>query len=194
METMMRRPILGAAIGLALAMASPAPAQGQDAEFGCKVLLCAAASNPSWPSIPYCVPVMHQLHAMMRSVRFRWPVCPAAGTGAPGFEPYQPCPPGWQETSSNADAGGNGASGSLHQGSNDLCARRVLPDPTGRPMQASVPGGQVQCLSSGGDDGGAYGLGQTCNEYRPRPRNERPYYFDVRTADGAPGRVWFTLR
>ena len=60
------------------AVSAGASAKAQDAEFGCKVLLCAAATNPSWPSIPYCVPVMNQLYAMMRAVRFRWPVCNAA--------------------------------------------------------------------------------------------------------------------
>jgi hypothetical protein len=38
-----------------LAVSAGASAKAQDAEFGCKVLLCAAATNPSWPSIPYCV-------------------------------------------------------------------------------------------------------------------------------------------
>ncbi len=190
----MRLPVLSAAVGTALSIGSPTSSQAQDAEFGCKVLLCAAASNPSWPSIPYCVPAMNQLHAMMRSVRFRWPVCTAAGTGAPGFEPYQPCLAGWQETSSNTGAGGNGVSASLPYGGNDLCARRLPPDPTGRPVQASVPGGQVQCFSSSGDHVGVDGPGQMCVEYRPRPRNERPYYFDVRNPDGVATRVWFTVR
>jgi hypothetical protein len=32
----------------------------QDASFPCKVLLCAAATNPAWTGIPYCVPIMQQ--------------------------------------------------------------------------------------------------------------------------------------
>lgn len=190
----MRVSILVCAMGATLSVGHALPSQARHAEFGCKVLLCAAASNPTWPSIPYCVPVMNQLYAMMRSVRFRWPVCTAAGTGAPGFEPYQPCPPGWQEASSAADAGGSGVSGSLSYGGNDLCARRLPPDLSGRPAHASGPGGQVQCPASGGDQVGATGSGQACIEYRPRLRNERPYYFDVRTPDGAPTRVWFNVR
>lgn len=190
---MMRMSIVSAAVSAALYIGSPHSSQAQDAEFGCKVLLCAGASNPSWPSIPYCVPIMNQLHAMMRSVRFRWPVCTAAGTGAPGYEPYQPCPTGWQEVSSNASTG-NGVSGSLLNGGNDLCARRLPPDPTGQPTQSSLPGGQVQCVSSSGDNVGASGSGQTCFEYRPRLQNERPYYFEVRSSNGVPTRVWFSVR
>lgn len=42
----------------------PLSASARDASFACKVLLCAAATNPSWTSIPYCVPVMQQALAM----------------------------------------------------------------------------------------------------------------------------------
>lgn len=38
----------------------PAPAVAQDASFACKVLLCAAATNPPWAQLPYCVPIMQQ--------------------------------------------------------------------------------------------------------------------------------------
>lgn len=195
MEASMRRSIGVFTLSAILAVGANASANAQDAEFGCKVLLCAAASNPSWPSIPYCIPVMNQLQAMMRSVRFRWPVCTAAGTGAPAYEPYQPCPTGWQETSSNADSGGDtGVSSYLRSGGNDLCARRLPPQSSSRPVQASVPGGQIQCAASDGDNGGGIGSSHTCIESMPRPRNERPYYFDVRGADGNPSRVWFNVR
>lgn len=188
-----------------LAVSAGASAKAQDAEFGCKVLLCAAATNPSWPSIPYCVPVMNQLYAMMRSLRFRWPVCTAAGTGAPGYEPYQPCPTGWQETGHNTQAGSiahgggdTGVSSSMRAGGNDLCARRLPQQPSGqsseRALQASMPGGQIQCPASDGDNDGGIGSGQMCIEFMPRPRNERPYYFDVRGADGSQSRVWFNVR
>ncbi|MGL4439023.1 MAG: hypothetical protein ACRCUE_07105 [Bosea sp. (in: a-proteobacteria)] len=190
----MRRSSLVLSVSAILTISVNSAAKAQEAEFGCKVLLCAAASNPSWPSIPYCVPVMNQLYAMMRSVRFRWPVCTAAGTGAPGYEPYQPCPSGWQETSGNAGGGDSGVSASLQSGGNDLCARRVPAQSSGRPLQASVPDGQIQCPVSGGDNGGAVGSGELCIEYAPRARNERPYYFDVRSADGNQSRVWFNVR
>lgn len=200
-EVSMRRCIRSLAVSAVLAVIAEAPARAQDAEFGCKVLLCAAATNPSWPSIPYCVPVMNQLYAIMRSLRFRWPTCTAAGTGAPGYEPYQPCPTGWQETSQNtqtsntADRGGEaGFKRDLRNGGNDLCARRLPQQLLDRPLQASVPGGQIQCPASDGNNGGGISSGQACVEYRPRPRNERPYYFDVRNTEGNPTRVWFNVR
>ncbi len=191
----MRLPVLSAAVGTALSIGSPTSSQAQDADFGCKVLLCAAASKPVHAvDFPIASNAMNQLHAMMRSSSLPLPVCTAAGTGAPGFRALSALPCGWQETSSNTGAGGNGVSASLPYGGNDLCARRLPPDPTGRPVQASVPGGQVQCFSSSGDHVGVDGPGQMCVEYRPRPRNERPYYFDVRNPDGVATRVWFTVR
>ena len=197
----MRRFICSLTFSAILAVSTGASAKAQDAEFGCKVLLCAAASNPSWPSISYCVPVMNQLYAMMRSLRFRWPVCTAAGTGAPGYEPYRPCPTGWQESGQNTQtssvANGSsdtGVSNSMRSGGNDLCARRLPQQPSGRPLQASVPGGQIQCPASDRDNDGVTNSGQLCIEYMPRPRNERPYYFDMRGADGNQSRVWFNVR
>lgn len=190
----MRRSIGVLTLSAILAVGANTPTKAQDAEFGCKVLLCAAASNPSWPFIPYCIPVMNQLHAMMRSLRFRWPVCTAAGTGAPGYEPYQPCPSGWQETSSSLGGGDDGVSSYLSNGGSDLCARRLPPQLSGRSVQASVPGGQIQCPANGGDISGGIGAGQACIEYMPRPRNERPYYFDLRSADSNQTRVWFNVR
>ena len=72
---------------------SAAPAGAEDASFGCKVLLCAAATNPSWAGIPYCVPVMTQL---FQTLRFggAWPRCPEGNASGLGYEPYQPCPSG----------------------------------------------------------------------------------------------------
>ena len=191
----MRRFIRSLTFSAILAVSTGTSAKAQDAEFGCKVLLCAAASDPSWPSIPYCVPVMNQLYAMMRSLRFRWPVCTAAGTGAPGYEPYQPCPTGWQETSSIAEGGGEaGVSSSMRAGGNDLCARRISQQSSGRALQASMPGGQIQCPAGDGDNGGVTNSGQMCIEYMPRPLSERPYYFVMRGADGNQSRVWFNVR
>jgi hypothetical protein len=71
------------------------PTQAQDASFGCKVLVCAAASNPSWLSIPYCVPVMQQLFGQIAKGG-GWPGCAQAGTSASnvGSQRYQHCPTG----------------------------------------------------------------------------------------------------
>lgn len=98
-------------IGVACAVALASPANAQDASFGCKVLLCAAASNPSWRGIAYCVPVMNQLFSMMKRRGFSWPVCPEGKTGAPQYEPFEACENGWtsvriEEQSVHADPNG----------------------------------------------------------------------------------------
>ncbi len=77
--------------GVAIA---PLPARTQDASFGCKVLLCALASNPSWQGIAYCVPVMNLLFAVLRRKGGSWPICGEAKAGAPQHEPYAACPQG----------------------------------------------------------------------------------------------------
>jgi hypothetical protein len=73
-----------------MAFAAPVPALAQDAEFGCKVLLCAAASNPGWQGIPYCVPVMSQLFSILNSGG-SWPSCPQGNASGMTVEPYQAC-------------------------------------------------------------------------------------------------------
>ena len=60
--------------GVAGAMVAPV-ALAEDASFGCQVLLCAASSNPSWSSVPYCVPVMHRLFDLL-AAGHSWPTCP----------------------------------------------------------------------------------------------------------------------
>ena len=40
------------ALAFALLACTTLPAKAQDAEFGCTVLRCAAATSPSWPGIP----------------------------------------------------------------------------------------------------------------------------------------------
>jgi hypothetical protein len=86
----MRKP---AQIALILLASAASPAVAQDASFGCKVLLCAAASTPSWSGIPYCVPVMQQLFKQL-ALGKPWPVCSEGNASAPGYEPYEPCPAG----------------------------------------------------------------------------------------------------
>ena len=65
-----------AALTVGLMLGSPTT-QAQDASFGCKVLLCAMSTNPSWSGIPYCVPVMNQLFSQL-AVGGSWPVCVGA--------------------------------------------------------------------------------------------------------------------
>ncbi len=69
---------LSIALGI-IPMAAPA----QDASFGCKVLLCAAATAPSWSGIPYCVPVMQQLFRQLAKGG-GWPACPDGQTSGLG--------------------------------------------------------------------------------------------------------------
>ncbi|MCX7325980.1 MAG: hypothetical protein NTZ14_16495 [Hyphomicrobiales bacterium] len=167
---------------LALIAGAPEITKAQDAEFGCKALLCAAASNPSWPQIPYCVPVMNQLYRMMRSLRFRWPVCTQARAGAPGYEPYQPCPAGWAPASS-----GNGEDSNpwIAKGAGDLCTRPASLPPLGTPIPA-----QLRCATSEGSAGTGMAIASmTCIEVMARSVNERPYSVEI---DGQ--RVWFSLR
>ena len=74
-------------------------AQAQDASFGCKVLLCAAATNPDWAAIPYCVPPMEALFSELAKGD-GWPPCPEGGeTSGLGYDPYKPCPPPTQNIS-----------------------------------------------------------------------------------------------
>ena len=57
-------------------------AQAQDASFGCKVLLCAAASAPGWTAIPYCVPIMEEVFREL-ALGGSWPTCSQANARRP---------------------------------------------------------------------------------------------------------------
>lgn len=93
----------------ALSIGLPNTAPAQDAPWGCHVLLCAASSAPSWQGVPSCVPPMTRLIAAMKLPGFSWPICPQAGTGAPGLEPFEDCPAGYAV---HAQEDGNGRGGS----------------------------------------------------------------------------------
>jgi hypothetical protein len=69
------------------------PSAAQDASFGCKVLLCAAATAPSWSGIPYCVPVMQQLFTQLAKGG-GWPTCAQGDASPVGYQPYGDCPAG----------------------------------------------------------------------------------------------------
>lgn len=97
-------------------MLSPAAARADDAPWGCQVLLCAASQNPSWHGVPYCVPPMTKLIAAMKLPGFTWPICPGAGTGAPGYQQYDDCPAGYTPTEDMSGHGG---------GSQSSCVKRA---------------------------------------------------------------------
>jgi len=145
------------------------PAAAQDASFGCKVLLCAAASTPSWSGIPYCVPVMTQLFKQLAMGK-PWPVCSEGNASAPGYEQYEPCP---------------GDKISVRQ--ND--EGHVIPDEQGGQCTALVVENdprfkELNC-----------GSGLACidpNALEWRPRRDKPYYVDL-SFGGQTKRFWFRL-
>jgi hypothetical protein len=153
-------------IGVGLAVASTSPAVAQDASFGCKVLLCAAASNPSWRGIAYCVPVMNQLFSMMKRRGFSWPVCPEGKTGAPQYEPFEACAEGW--TSVRVDE------------------HSVQNDPNGASCARPRPVGQTASQSDRTD------RPQDRFEIMARTQRSEPWYVTVDAGDG-PRRFYFNV-
>ncbi len=164
--------LLFASCFFAAALVSPL-AIAED-EFGCKVLLCAASENPNWRGVPYCVPVMAKLYSMMKAWSFTWPVCSAAGTGGPGYEPYDDCPAGWQ-----ANVIGSGSSSGVlsvgGQGNAQHVCQRYSQSFFGcnDGNKSSVATGHSSCL-----------------ETIPRPVRADPYYFDIPEHK----RVYFNVR
>lgn len=145
--------------------------QAQDASFGCKVLLCAAASQPSWQGISYCVPVMQELFAGMRQGR-GWPTCGEANASAPGYEPYHPCPSGSSE--GMIDAGRLVASSS-----GNVCAR----------PRSNAP------ICAGARDADCSVTDRF--EITPRSQRAEPYFVDIGSGAGegrARTRFWFNLQ
>jgi hypothetical protein len=161
---MMRFAAFSALLCLGLAPAAR-PAAAQDAAFGCKVLLCAAASDPSWSGIPYCVPVMRELfHRLAHGGS--WPTCPEGHASGLGYERFKACPAGLTSV--------DGMSGTQFTRSSDgdLCAD------LSRPRRGC----------SGGDGGCTITYPTT-----PRERRSEPYFVDIRTANGAQ-RFYFSLQ
>lgn len=140
--------------------------EAQDASFGCKVLLCAAANNPSWSGIAYCVPVMQSLfHSLAHGGS--WPNCSEGNASGLGYEPYQACPAGLTAVQSASD--GNNGYSAVPNG--NLCADLSKPSQT-----------------CSGDNG-------CTTEYPTTPRQARndPYFVDITTANGVQ-RVYFSLQ
>jgi hypothetical protein len=163
---MKRGAVLLMAVGLLCAPGAER-AHAQDASFGCKVLLGAAATAPGWSGIPYCVPVMQILFRQLAKGG-GWPSCPEGNASGPGYEPYQACPAGLSPVQSGSD-GGVRVSAALN---GNLCADLSTP--------------QQVCS---GEDGG-------CTTTYPTtargPRSD-PYYVDISTANGTQ-RFYFSLQ
>jgi hypothetical protein len=141
-------------------------AAAQDASSGCKVLLCAAATAPSWSGIPYCVPVMQQLFSSLAHGG-GWPTSPEGNASGLGYELYQACPGATTPVLQDLNDAG------LTQSPNgNLCADLSKP-------QQSCSGGDVGCT--------------TTYPTAPRALNLDPYYVDISTANGAQ-RFYFSLQ
>jgi hypothetical protein len=164
----MKRAAGSVMIALALAGAAPTrAAHAQDASFGCKVLLCAAASSPSWSGIPYCVPVMQDLFRRLAHGG-GWPTCPEGNASGLGYEPYQPCPTGMTPV----QAGSDGSSGITPASNGNLCADLSKPRRT--------------CFGGHGD----------CTTDYPtvsRALRSDPYFVDISSANGTQ-RFYFSLQ
>ena len=152
---------------LAAVALGPAPRAGaQDASFGCKVLLCAAATNPSWSGIAYCVPVMQQLFRQLARGG-GWPRCPEGHASGLGYERYQACPA--SQTAGRLDADGTDGFSAIPNG--DLCADLSKP----------------RRICSGGDGC------RTSYSTTARPLLSEPYFVDITTANGTQ-RFYFALQ
>ncbi|MGX7743966.1 hypothetical protein [Rhodopseudomonas parapalustris] len=143
-------------------------ARAQDASFGCKVLLCAAASSPSWSGIPYCVPVMHELfHRLARG--HGWPTCPEGHASRLQYEAFKPCTAGMTPVAGQESEHRGGAYRSELPYCSDL----------------SKP---LNTCGRGHDDGCVLAYFTV-----PRERRSEPYFVDITTASGVQ-RFYFSLK
>lgn len=164
---MKRGAVLSVAVGLLCALGAVERGRAQDASFGCKVLLCAAASAPGWSGIPYCVPVMQALFRRLAKGG-GWPSCPEGNASGLGYEPYHACPTGLTPVQSGSD----GTVGVLAARNGSLCADFSKP-------QQTCSGGEGGCITT----------------YPTTARDPRsdPYYVDISTANETQ-RFYFSLQ
>lgn len=154
-------------IALFAVAGSTGAVRAQDASFGCKVLLCAAASAPSWSGIPYCVPVMHELfHRLARG--HGWPTCPEGHASRLQYEEFKPCPAGMTAVGEPNSEHGTGS----FRSELAFCADLSRP--------------QRSCTRH---DDGCVATYYTV----PRERRAEPYFVDITTANGAQ-RFYFSLK
>jgi hypothetical protein len=156
----------------AMAVTSPAPGEAQDASFGCKVLLCAAATTPGWSGIPYCVPVMESLLDQLRHGG-SLPSCPEGGSESGiNYQPYLACP---QDTVAGSMVNTNsrdGGSDTWQPSSNGgLCGKKVYVQ--GNSRDGTSSGWEIQTTA--------------------RPMRPDPYNVVVTPKAGQPVTVWFSL-
>ena len=147
------RPVF-AGLALAAGLAAVPAARAQDASLGCKILLCAAATNPDWSGIPYCVPPMNELFSILKKGG-AWPTCPEGDVSAVQYTPYLACPAGW-------------LAGHFDTGTNNLGYGNFVPDSSGG-----------SCLNPNGDQQCQHGSCTTTYASQPRPTNSKPYCVDI---------------
>ncbi|MET2832237.1 hypothetical protein [Mesorhizobium shangrilense] len=158
-----------------------APAQAQDASWGCQVLLCAASQNPSWHGVSYCVPPMTKLITAMAEPGFSWPICEQAKAGKPGRENYEQCREGTKVGYSEHGRDGNRREPDRCVTTVNVCRDRLSNRRTGNNLDYRTV--------AGGRDGNSC-IQETSSL---RPRRADPWYFDIPNEQGKKQRFWFNL-
>jgi hypothetical protein len=182
---MLRTALLATAFAASLALDCPVAAQ--DASFGCKVLLCAAATAPSWSGIPYCVSVMQQLFTQLARGG-GWPTC-AEGDASPiGYQPFGDCPAGSVPiAATQASASGRGCVDTTTTYSANANGRECgVPTPTQTGSSDGCAGAYVGGVETVTNErsGATVLTGGQCYALTARPANPTPYYVDTTTANG----------
>lgn len=171
------------------------PAAAEDASFGCKVLLCAAAAAPSWSGIPDCVPVMQQLFTQLAKGD-DWPTC-AQGSASPvGYQPYDACPAGALAIAANqvspSGRGGDATTSYTASANGSECgAPTPLQTGSSQGCNGAYVGGVIAMTNNRSD--ATTLIGGQCYALEPRPTNSTPYYVDITTANGV-SRFAFNLQ
>lgn len=171
------------------------PARAQDASFGCKVLLCAAAAAPSWSGIPYCVPVMQQLFTQLAKGD-AWPTCAQGDASPVGYQRYEACPPATipiavNQANSTGRGGETATAYSESPNGSECGAPTPLQSGSSEGCKDAYVGGIAVTTNSRSGTTASYG-GQ-CVALQPRPASATPYYVDITTADGV-SRFAFSLQ
>lgn len=153
-----------------------AAAEGRES-WGCKVLLCAASSAPSWQDVSYCVPPMVRL--VRRLARGgNWPSCPG-GNATLGYEPFAPCRQGYRAVVRYETYGADdGQRRAVHMCQSSERVERCYTDPNYRDGDAGSRNGRI-CYT----------------DYRRYHRgpNANPYHYDIPNERGVVERHSFNL-
>jgi hypothetical protein len=186
-DRQMRRLLPIAYLCVLLPFTTP-PALAQDAAFGCKVLLCAAASAPGWSGIPYCVPVMQSLFKQLAKGR-GWPVCSEGSASGLGHEPWQPCQSGlpYKVTQTAASNGANGNA----PGSQII----YVADANGGVCMEPSLSGNAACLIAAAEQGGNSQCAAIPANYVPAERGARqnPWFVEITPKNSGTSRFYFSL-